>query len=67
MVTLISSRIRRITIPYKDIYTSVFILDTKDGTILFDTASGDYDVIPGLQANVVKLVTQGLFYNLLNS
>jgi len=27
-------------------------------------ASGDYDVIPGLQANVVKLVTQGLFYNL---
>ena len=44
MVTLISSRIRRITIPYKDIYTSVFILDTKDGTILFDTASGDYDV-----------------------
>ena len=44
MVTLITSRIRRITIPYKDIYTSVFILDTKDGTILFDTASSDYDV-----------------------
>ena len=44
MVTLITPRIRRITIPYKDIYTSVFILDTKDGTILFDTASSDYDV-----------------------
>ena len=44
MVTLLSSRARRITIPYKDIYTSVFILDTKDGTILFDTASSDYDV-----------------------
>ena len=44
MVTLISPRIRRITIPYKDIYTSVFILDTKDGTILFDAAFSDYDV-----------------------
>ena len=44
MVTLITPRIRRITIPYKDIYTSVFILDTKDGTILFDTAFCDYDV-----------------------
>lgn len=44
MVTLITPRIRRVTIPYKDIYTSVFILDTKDGTILFDTAFCDYDV-----------------------
>ena len=44
MVTLITPRIRRITIPYKDIYTSVFILDTKAGTILFDTAFSDYDV-----------------------
>jgi len=43
MVTLINKHIRRITIPYKDIYTSVFILDTKDGTVLFDTASSDYD------------------------
>ena len=44
MVTLITPRIRRITIPYKDIYTSVFILDTKEGTILFDTAFSAYDV-----------------------
>lgn len=44
MVTLIKPRIRRVTIPYKDIYTSVFILDTKEGTILFDTAFSDYDV-----------------------
>ena len=44
MVTLITPRIRRVTIPYKDIYTSVFILDTKEGTILFDTAFSDYDV-----------------------
>ena len=44
MITLLSSRARRITIPYKDIYTSVFILDTADGTVLFDTAASDYDV-----------------------
>jgi glyoxylase-like metal-dependent hydrolase (beta-lactamase superfamily II) len=44
MVTLISPRIRRITMPYKDIYTSVFILDTPEGTVLFDTAFSDYDV-----------------------
>ena len=44
MITLLSSRARRITSPYKDIYTSVFILDTPEGTVLFDTASSDYDV-----------------------
>lgn len=44
MVTLLSSRARRITLPYKDIYTSVFILDTPEGTVLFDTAFSGYDV-----------------------
>ncbi len=44
MITLLSSRARRITVPYKDIYTSVFILDTPEGTVLFDTAFSDYDV-----------------------
>lgn len=44
MITLLSSRTRRITIPYKDIYTSVFILDTPEGAILFDTAFSAYDV-----------------------
>ena len=34
MITLLSARARRITIPYKDIYTSAFILGTPDGTIL---------------------------------
>jgi len=60
MVTLITSRIRRITIPYKDIYTSVFILDTPDGTILFDTASSDYDVdtyiLPELQRRNLRYI-----------
>ena len=60
MVTLITSRIRRITIPYKDIYTSVFILDTKDGTILFDTAFSDYDVdtfiLPELQRRKLRYI-----------
>lgn len=60
MVTLITPRIRRITIPYKDIYTSVFILDTKDGTILFDTAFSDYDVdtfiLPELQRRNLRYI-----------
>ena len=60
MLTLITPRIRRITIPYKDIYTSVFILDTKQGTILFDTAASDYDVetyiLPELRSRDVKYI-----------
>lgn len=60
MVTLITPRIRRITIPYKDIYTSVFILDTADGTILFDTAFSDYDVdtfiLPELQRRDLRYI-----------
>ena len=60
MVTLITSRIRRITIPYKDIYTSVFILDTKDGALLFDTAFCDYDVdtfiLPELQRRNLRYI-----------
>lgn len=60
MVTLITPRIRRVTIPYKDIYTSVFILDTKDGTILFDTAFSDYDVdtfiLPELQRRNLRYI-----------
>ena len=60
MLTLINSNIRRITIPYKDIYTSVFILDTKDGTILFDTAFSDYDVetyiLPELRNRDVRYI-----------
>ena len=60
MVTLITPRIRRVTIPYKDIYTSVFILDTRDGTILFDTAFCDYDVdtfiLPELQRRNLRYI-----------
>lgn len=60
MLTLINANIRRITIPYKDIYTSVFILDTKDGTVLFDTASSDYDaetyILPELRNRDVRYI-----------
>jgi len=60
MLTLITPRIRRITIPYKDIYTSVFILDTKQGTVLFDTASSDYDaetyILPELRNRDIKYI-----------
>ena len=60
MVTLINKHIRRITMPYKDIYTSVFLLDTNDGTVLFDTASSDYDVntyiLPELQRRNLRYI-----------
>ena len=60
MLTLITPRIRRITIPYKDIYTSVFILDTPNGTVLFDAAFSDYDVetyiLPELRNRNVRYI-----------
>ena len=60
MLTLINANIRRITIPYKDIYTSVFILDTKDGTVLFDTASSAFDaenyILPELRNRDVRYI-----------
>ena len=60
MVTLITPRIRRITMPYKDIYTSVFILDTPEGSVLFDTAFSAYDVdtyiLPELQRRNLRYI-----------
>lgn len=42
----INENIYRLTIPYKDIYTTVYIIKTSAGILLFDTASYDED-IPG--------------------
>ena len=43
----------RFTVPYKDIFTTVFVIRSKEGVILFDTASCDEDVrdyvIPALK------------------
>lgn len=43
----------RLTIPYKDIYTTVYLLTAKDGAVLFDAASDDWDadgvIVPALR------------------
>ena len=53
-LTTVTPYIHRITIPYKDIYTSVFIIQTDCGTVLFDTATlpeeMDAYVLPALDA-----------------
>ena len=40
----ISDNIFRLTIPFMDIYTSVFLIKTPKGAVLFDTATYDSDV-----------------------
>lgn len=43
-VTQITQDIFRLTIPYKDIYTTVCVVKTPEGAALFDTGSYDSDV-----------------------
>ena len=49
----INDRIHALRIPYKDIFTTVYFVNTEDGMLLFDTASYDQDiddcVIPALR------------------
>lgn len=40
----INENIYRLTIPYKDIYTTVYIVITPKGALLFDSASYDTDI-----------------------
>lgn len=40
----LNSNIYCITIEYKDIFTSVYVIKTKDGVMLFDSASYDSDI-----------------------
>jgi len=42
--TEINADITRLVIPFKDIYTSVFIIKTPAGAVVFDTATYDSDV-----------------------
>ncbi|MDO4740690.1 MAG: MBL fold metallo-hydrolase [Eubacteriales bacterium] len=42
--TQITQDISRLTTPYKDIYTTVCLVRTKQGALLFDAASSDEDV-----------------------
>lgn len=42
-ITQVVPNIHRLVIPYKDIYTTVFIVKTPSGSVLFDTASDEQD------------------------
>ncbi|MBQ4518060.1 MAG: MBL fold metallo-hydrolase [Clostridia bacterium] len=64
-VTKMNEQITRIVIPYKDIYTTVFVVQTEEGVLLFDAAGSDWDietyVLPylneiGIEADGVKFV-----------
>lgn len=43
-ITNINENIFRIEIPYKDIYTTVYIVKTEAGVLFFDAASSDEDI-----------------------
>lgn len=51
--TRINADIARLVLPYKDIFTSVFVIRTKEGVVLFDTASSAADaenhILPWLE------------------
>ena len=40
----INDNIYRLTLPYKDIYTTVYVIKTEKGVLLFDSASYDSDI-----------------------
>lgn len=50
----ITENIHRITLPYKDIFTTVLFIRTDEGTVIFDSASFDHDaadfIIPAMEA-----------------
>lgn len=43
-LTKLTDMIYRLTIPYKDIFTTVYTVKTDKGVLLFDVASTDFDV-----------------------
>lgn len=57
-VTQITQDIYRLIIPYKDIYTTVCIVKTSEGAVLFDTGSYDSDadgyILPFLEELDIK-------------
>ena len=54
----INDNIFRIKVPFEDIYTTVFIIKTKGGSVIFDTATYDSDVdeyiLPAIEKAGVK-------------
>lgn len=56
-ISSVTPHIQRLVIPFLDIYTTVFLIDTPDGAVLFDTATypedADSYILPFLQQNAV--------------
>ena len=52
-LTSITPHIHRLVVPFEDIYTTVFVLTTDEGAVLFDTATYPEDIdnyiVPALQ------------------
>lgn len=52
-LTLLTENIYRLTIPFEDVYTTVFIILTPDGAVLYDTATYPKDaeqyIVPALK------------------
>ena len=42
--TRINENIHRMTIPYKDIFTTVYTVESEEGAILFDAATFESDI-----------------------
>lgn len=64
-ITKINNNIHRLTIPYKDIFTTVYAVKTDEGVLVFDSGSYDEDVekciVPffadiGIDAEMIKYV-----------
>ena len=51
----ITQHIERITVPYKDIYTTVLIIKTEEGVVLFDTATYEEDVTEAILPALERL------------
>ncbi len=61
-LTMINENLARLTLPYQDIYTTVYIVKTDNGTLLFDAASFDEDVPHYIAPALEKLGVTDLKY-----
>ncbi len=57
-ISEINKQIHRLTIPYKDIYTTVLFIRTEEGIVIFDTATFETDVtdyiLPAMEELQIK-------------
>lgn len=63
-LTQLNEHIHRLTVPYKDIFTTVYFIRTPEGVVIFDTASSSSDaeqyILPALAE--LGISAQGLKY-----